>query len=292
MLIPAAPGGGVDTVGRILAIKLSASLGQQVVPENKAGAGTMLASEMLAQSPPDGYTILMATSSHTVNAAVRTHLRYDPIADFAPVALVGSTPDLLVVNPKSPYHTLGELVAAAKKNPKKITYGSSGPGTVSQLEGEQLKFLGGIDLLHVPYKGGIPAVTALIGGEIDSLFLGVVGLGPQVKAGKLRAIAYTGTKRSPLFPDVPTMAESGFPGWDTGIWYGAVVPAKTPPEIVALLNKHIVEALKSPDVRQKLAAIGIDPIGSTPAQFSTVMKNDIARWKKLVERDPKLKSDD
>jgi tripartite-type tricarboxylate transporter receptor subunit TctC len=251
-----------------------------------------MASEMLANSPPDGYTALMVTSSHTVNAAARKTLRFDPIADFAPVSLAGSTPDLLVVNADSPIRSLADLIAAAKKAPGKITYGSSGPGTLSQLEAELLKSGAGIDLLHVPYKGGIPAVTALIGNEINLLFLGTVGLAPQIRAGKLRAIAITSKKRSPLFPNVPTMIESGFPGFETGIWYGLMVPAKTPPAVIAKLNKRVNDALKQPDVRQRLVTAGIDPLGTTPAQFETVIKDDIARWQKLVEQSPQLRIED
>jgi tripartite-type tricarboxylate transporter receptor subunit TctC len=292
LLIPAAPGGGVDLAGRILATRLSATLGKPVVPENRAGAGTLLGSEMLAQAAPDGYTILLMTSSHTVNAAVRKSLRFDPIGDFAPVSLVGSTPDLLAVNAQSPIQSVADLVAAAKKTPGKLTFGSSGPGTLSQLEPELFKQTAGIDMLHVPYKGGVPAVTALMAGEIDTLFLGVVALAPSVQAGRLRAIATTGKTRSPRFPNVPTMIESGFPDWDTGIWYGVVVPAKTPPAVVALLNKQVNDALREPDIRNKLSAIGIDPMASTPEQFTSLMKSDIARWKKLVQRLPQLKSDE
>jgi tripartite-type tricarboxylate transporter receptor subunit TctC len=292
MIIPAAPGGGVDSAGRILATRMTALLGKSVVPENRAGAGTMLASDLLAKAPADGYTILMATTSHTVNAAVRKNLPYDPIGDFAAVTEVGYTPDLLVVNAESNIKTMAELLAAAKKSPGKLTYGSSGPGTLSQLEPELLKQDAGVDILHVPYRGGVPAVTAVIAHEVDMLFLGVVALAPHITSGKLRPIASTGSTRLAMFPNVPTMAESGFPGWDTGIWYGLVVPAKTPPEVVALLNKAANEALKDPDVRSKLASIGIEPKGTTPEQFTKVMDDDIARWKKLVEKLPQLKSTD
>lgn len=289
MIIPAAPGGGVDLGGRILATRLSATLGKPVVPENRAGAGTMIASEMLAQSAPDGYTILLVSSSHAVNAAVRKSLRYDPLGDFAAVSQIGSTPDLLVVNPQSGIRSVADLVAAAKKAPGKMTFGSSGPGTLSQLEPELFKKAAHIDMLHVPYKGGVPAVTALMGNEIDTLFLGTVALAPLVKTGKLRPIAVTGKTRSPMFPDVPTLAESGFPDWDTGTWYGVLVPAKTPPAIVATLNKHINDAIRQPDIRDKLAATGIEPKATTADQFSSLMKTDIARWQKVVEKMPQLK---
>ncbi len=292
MLIPAAPGGGVDSVGRILATKMSASLGKQVVPENRAGAGTMLASEMLAVAPPDGYTVLMATSSHAVNAAVRKSLRYDPINDFIAISLAGSTPDVMVVNSNSPIRSVADLVASAKKTPGKLMFASSGPGTISHLEGELLKAGAGIDILHVPYKGGAPAVTALLASEIDLLLLGPVALTQQIKGGKLRPIAITGKKRSSLLPDVPTMIESGFAGWDTGIWYGMLVPAKTPPEIVVMLTKHMNDALKQSDVREQLINAGIEPLGTTGAQFTALIKEDIVRWQKVVEKSPNLKLDE
>lgn len=292
MLIPAAPGGGVDSAGRILATQLSMTLGKPVVAENRAGAGTMLASDLLAKSEPDGYTILVVTTSHTVNAAVRKTLPFDPIGDFAGVSLIGSTPDLLVVNAQSGIRSLADLITAAKKSPGKLTFGSSGPGTVSQLEPEMLKDATGIDMLHVPYRGGVPAVTAVMSNEVNMLFLGVVAVAPQIEAGKLRPIATTGKTRLPMFPDVPTMAESGFPDWDTGTWYGVVVPAETPPAVVATLNKHINDALKLPEIREKLAGIGIEPKGSTSEQFSSLMKDDIARWKKVVQKLPQLKSNE
>jgi tripartite-type tricarboxylate transporter receptor subunit TctC len=291
MIIPAAPGGGVDSAGRILAQYLSEKMGQSVVTENVAGAGTMLGSETLARSQPDGYTILMATSSHIVNAAVRRTMRYDAIGDFAAVSLVGSTPDLLVVNADSSIKSVADLIAAAKKDPGKLTYGSSGLGTLSQLEPELLKDETGIDILGVPYRGGVPAVMAVIGKEVDSLFLGVVALAPHIEAGKLRPLAVTSPARLPRFPDVPTMAESGFPNWSTDTWYGVLVPAGTPSDIVATLNKHINDALKLPEIRQKLAAAGIGPEASTPDQFSSIMKNDLGRWKKVIEKLPELKID-
>ena len=292
MLIPAAPGGGVDSLGRVLATKLSVSLGKPVVPENRPGAGTMLASENLSTSPPDGYTMLIITGSHAVNAAVRNNMPYDPIKDFTFVSLAASAPDLLVVNAESPYQSLGELIAAAKKNPGKLTFGSAGAGSASQMDAELLKNMAGIDMLHIPYRGGMPAVTALIGNEINLMFLAAVGLAPQIKAGKLRALAVTGQKRTPLFPDVPTMAEAGLPGYSSEIWYGLVVPAKTPPSVVALLNRHTNEALRDPIVREKLMNAGLDPEGTTPDAFTKLVKDDIARWKKVVEKSPQLRVTD
>lgn len=292
MFIPASPGGGVDLGSRIIAARLSQTLGKPVVPENHDGAGTILATELLAHAKPDGYTILMVTSSFAVNAAVRQPLPFDPNADFATVSQYAYTPDLLVVNAESDIKSVADLVAHAKKAPGDLAFSTSGPGTLSELEPEQLKSAAGIDMLDVPYRGGIPAVTGLMGNQTTMLFLGVVGVAPLVKAGKLRAIAATGKQRSRLFPNVPTMAESGFPDWNTGTWYGVLVPAKTPPDVIALLNKQINDALNQPDVRAKLAKIGLEPVGSTPEQFSTLIKSDIARWRKLVEQHPELKLED
>lgn len=288
MFIPASPGGGVDLGSRILASRLSKTLGEPVVPENHDGAGTILATELLAHAKPDGYTILMVTASFAVNAAVRKPLPFDPDRDFIPVAQFAYTPDIVVVNADSSIKSIADLVAQARKAPGQLAFATSGPGTLSELEPEQLKAAAGIDMLDVPYRGGIPALTGLLGNQTHLLFLGTVGVAPMVKAGKLRAIASTGEKRSPMFPNVPTLAESGFPGWKTGTWYGVMVPANTPAEIVATLNKQINDALNQPDIRKKLASIGLEPVETTPAQFSSLIKADIARWKQVVARNPDL----
>ncbi|SAL49888.1 Tripartite tricarboxylate transporter family receptor [Caballeronia sordidicola] len=292
MFIPASPGGGVDLGSRIIAARLSETLGKPVVAENHDGAGTILATELLAHSKPDGYTILMVTSSFAVNPAVRKMLPFDPNTDFTAVAQYAYTPDLLVVNAQSNLHSVADVIAEAKKKPGDLAFSTSGSGTLSELEPTQLKTYAGIDMLDVPYRGGIPAVTGLMGNQTNMLFLGVVGVAPLVKAGKLRAIAATGKSRARQFPDVPTMAESGFPDWDTGTWYGVLVPAKTPPAIVALLNKQINDALRQPDVRTKLAKIGLEPRGGTPEQFSSLIRSDMARWQQLVLKNPQLRSED
>jgi tripartite-type tricarboxylate transporter receptor subunit TctC len=289
MIIPAAPGGAVDGIARVLAIKLSASLGKQVVPENRPGAGTMLASQMTASATPDGYTILVCTSSHAINAAVRKSTPYDSVNAFGFVSLVASVPDMLVVNASSPYKTLADIIAAAKKAPGKVTFGTAGPGSYSDMDAELLKTLTGADLLQVPYRGGTPAVTGLMGNETQMVFLSLPGLVPQIKAGRLRPIAVTTATRSPLFPQVPTMAEAGAPGYDSASWYGVMVPAKTPPAVIALLNQRINEALKQPDVKQQLAALGVDAVGTTPEAFTDTMKKDIARWQQVVEKNPQLR---
>ncbi len=291
IIIPAAPGGGVDLVGRVLATRLSQTLGKSVIPDNKPGAGTMLGSQELASAAPDGYTLLAITSSHAVNAAVRK-LKYDPIKDFAMISLVGSAPDMLVVNSSSPINNLNDLIAAAKKDPGKMTFGSAGQGSGSHMDAELLKNMTGIDVLHVPYRGGMPAVTALLGNETNMMFLSAVGLQAHIKAGKLRPIAVTGKERTAMFPDVPTMSEAGLPTYSAAVWYGIVAPAKTPPEIIATLNKAINDSLKMPEVRDKLIAAGIDPIGTTPQAFTAYVKEDIARWQKVVDKSPQLRVTD
>lgn len=291
IIIPAAPGGGVDLVGRVLATRLSQTLGKSVIPDNKPGAGTMLGSQELASAAPDGYTLLAITSSHAVNAAVRK-LKYDPIKDFAMISLVGSAPDMLVVNSSSLINNLNDLIAAAKKDPGKMTFGSAGQGSGSHMDAELLKNMTGIDVLHVPYRGGMPAVTALLGNETNMMFLSAVGLQAHIKAGKLRPIAVTGKERTAMFPDVPTMSEAGLPTYSAAVWYGIVAPAKTPPEIIATLNKAINDSLKMPEVRDKLIAAGIDPIGTTPQAFTAYVKEDIARWQKVVDKSPQLRVTD
>ena len=289
MLIPAAPAGAVDAIGRVLAEKLSTSLGKQVVPDNRAGAGTMLASQELANATPDGYTILVVTSSHAINAAVRKGAKYDPVKDFAAVSLIATVPDLLVVNATSPFHSVADLIAAARKEPGKFTYGSAGPGSYSQMDAELFKSLTGTDLLHVPYKGGVPAVTALLGNEIHAMFLSAPGLLGYVKAGKLRALAITTDKRSPMLPGVPTLSEAGVKIFYAASWYGVLVPAKTPPDVIATLNRHVNEALKLPDTKTRLSALGVDTVGSTPQYFSSYLQDEITRWQKVVENSPQLR---
>lgn len=289
MLIPAGPGGAVDTVARLLGAKLTAALGQSVVPENRPGAGTMIASDMVAKAKPDGYTLVVITGSHTVNAAVRKILPYDAEKDFAPVSLVATLPDLLVVNPSLPVKSVKELIADARAQPGKLTFGSAGTGSTSHLEGELFKQMANVDILHVPYKTGVEAVTGIVGDQVKVLFFNAIGVAGQIKAGKLRALATTGAKRTPMFPDLPTMAEAGLPGYETGSWYGVLLPAGTPAAIVARYNREIVKALKAPDVQQALTATGAEIVGSTPEEMGKFMQQEIAQWKGLVERRPELR---
>jgi len=290
IVVPAGPGGGADTLARVLAERLGPAIGQPVVVENHPGGGTTRASELVAKAPPDGYTLYLVTSSHAINAAVREgNLKYDPVKDFVPAMLIGSLPDLLVVNPRVPAKSVAELIELARKSPGKLTFGSAGAGSGTHLEGELFKSLARIDLLHVPYRGGTSVVTDVIGGHVDMVFFNAIGTVPHVKAGTLRALAISSAKRSPLVPDLPTMQEAGVPGYETGSWYGILLPAGTPPSIAATVNREVATLLKTADVREKLARLGVEIASSTPEEFGAYMRDDIARWKKLVATKPELR---
>ncbi|OZI34214.1 hypothetical protein CAL29_11760 [Bordetella genomosp. 10] len=291
MVVAGAPGGASDTIARILSEKVGSILGQSVVVENRPGAGTMLASEFVAKAPPDGYIIQFITDSHTINGALRKHLRYDPVRDFSAVTLLATQPNLIMVAKDVPVQTLGDLVALAKKEPGKLTFGSPGVGSSSAMAGELFKAVTGADLLHVPYVGGTPAVMDALGGRVDALFLPVIDMAQYAKNGRLRALAITSKHRSPLVPDVPTNAEAGVPGVEAGAWYGIAAPGKTPASVIQILNHAFVAALKDPTVRERLLATGSEVIGSTPDYFARYMVDDIAHWKHLVQEKPSLAID-
>jgi tripartite-type tricarboxylate transporter receptor subunit TctC len=288
IIIPAAPGGASDLLGRLLSSKLSTELGESFIPENVAGAGTIIASTQLAHAQPDGYTLLLVTSSHAINAAIKAQLPYDPVKDFAPVSLVATLPDLLLVNPAVPAHSVRELIALARKEPGKITFGSAGLGSGTDMDAELFKSMAGVDLLHVPYKGGTPAVTALVGGQIQMMFSNPVSSLPLIKAGKLRPLAISSKTRSPLFPEIPTVAEAGVPGYDSQSWYGVLAPAGTPQGMVDTLNAAIGKILAMPDVIKQVESVGGVAQSSTPQAFGQLLAEDIARWRKLVAATPSL----
>ncbi len=288
VIIPSAPGGASDLLGRLMASKLSAELNAAFVTENVAGAGTIIASEQLAHARPDGYTLLLVTNSHAINAAIKAHLPYDPVKDFAPVSLVATLPDLLLVNPALPVHSVRELIALARKEPGRITFGSAGLGSGTHMNAELFRGMAGIDLLHVPYKGGTPSVTALVAGQVQMMFSNPVSALPLVKAGKLRALAISSKNRSPLFPDVPSISEAGVPGYEAQTWYGILAPKGTPPAIVATLNRAVEKILAEPDVRQQIEAVGGAARASTPQAFEQLLVEDIDRWRKLVASTPTL----
>jgi tripartite-type tricarboxylate transporter receptor subunit TctC len=283
MVVPFAAGGGTDIIGRLVAQKVTEAWGQQMVVENRAGGGSVIGTEAVARSAADGYTLLLAAPPFTTNAALLPKLPYDALQDFAPVVLVATAPLILVVHPSLPARSVKELVAIAKARPGQLSYGTSGNGGPQHLAGELLKSMAGIDLLHVPYKGGAPAVVDLVGGQVQLGFASTLTAIPFVKAGRLRAIAVTGPRRSAILPDLPTVAEAGFPGYETTTWYGILVRAGTPPAVITTLNADIARALNLPEVRDRLASEAAEVVGGTPASFATFIQAEIARVRKLAK---------
>jgi tripartite-type tricarboxylate transporter receptor subunit TctC len=285
MIVPFPAGGATDIVGRLVAQKLTESWGQQVIVDNRGGAGGTIGSDAAAKSPPDGYTMLVGTSStHAVAPSLYPKLAYDPVRDFAPVTLIANATILLAVHPSVPAKNVRELIAIAKKQPNALSFASSGNGGISHLVGEQFKSVAGIQMLHVPYKGDSPALVDLVGGQVHLMFGTAVSFLPYVKSGRLNALAVTNSKRSPIVPNVPTVAESGLPGFEALQWFGIFVPAGTSRDIVAKVNADIVKALKLPDIRERMTALGAEVVGSTPEQFAGFVKADTAKWAKVVKQ--------
>lgn len=282
IVVGASPGGGIDIVARELGQKITALTKQPVVVENRPGASTTIGGAAVAAAQPDGYTVFMASTSFAIAQALYKKLPYDAIKDFAPVTLVASGPLVLTVHPGNPARDLQELLAWAKTKPGKPSFGSAGPGTSVHLAGELLRLNMGLDYVHVPYKGGAPATQALMSGEVDMVFDVLTANLPQIKAGRVKAIAVTSQKRSPLLPDVPTLLESGYRDAEIAGWYGLLAPAATPKPIVASLHALVVKALADPDLRAKLAAQATDPIGSGPAEWTVYYRSELTRWAKVV----------
>ena len=283
LVIPFPAGGGSDIVGRVVAHKLSELVGQQVVVDNRGGAGGNIAAELVARAAPDGYTLLMPHASiQTVNAALYEKLSYDPEKDFVPITLLTTVPNMLAVHPSVPVRSVKEYIALAKKFPGKLTFGSSGNGTAGHLANELLNSEAGIETLHVAYKGAAPALVGLLSGEVDSLTTNVSVLLPMVRTGKVRALAVAGLKRSGVVPDIPTIAESGLPGFDADSWYGLVAPAGTPPAGVSLLHAAVVKALRDPAVQAQLTKVGAVTIGNTPQEFLERVRVDTAKWARVL----------
>ncbi|MGZ8212108.1 MAG: Bug family tripartite tricarboxylate transporter substrate binding protein [Burkholderiales bacterium] len=276
------PGGTNDIVARVVAPKLGEYLGQQVVVDNRGGANTAIACEIFVRTPPDGYTIMLNAPGHATNPAMMK-LSFDSIRDFSFITQAAESQNLLVVHPSLPARNVKELIALSKKHPGVINYGSSGIGTTVHLSAELFKHMAGIDWVHIPYKGGGPGVVALLAGEISLYFGNVPTVIRQARDGKLRALATTGAKRSGAAPDIPTVAESGVPGYEVTTFYGVSAPAKTPRPIIDKLHAEIVRALKSPEVSEKLQGLGADPVGNTPEQYSTFMRAEIAKWDKVIK---------
>ena len=282
MIEPFPPAGATDIVGRIVAQKQQERLGQAVVVENRPGAGGSLGSDVAAKSAPDGYTVLMATSSTHSIGPVLQKLPYDPIKDFAPITHVASVPNVLVVSPKLEVKNLQELVALARSQPGKLNYASAGIGSITQLNVEKLKLIAKLDIVHVPYKGTALSIPDLASGNVAMLFDSLASALPNIKNGTVRPIVLNAAKRSTLLPDVPTLAEAGMPEFDLYTWFGMFAPAGTPPEIVARLGREVVASLKAPDVLERFAAVGAEPVGSTQAEFVERIRNDAAKWAEVI----------
>jgi tripartite-type tricarboxylate transporter receptor subunit TctC len=283
-VVPIAPGGGADLVARVIAERLSRNLGQQVVVENRAGGGTVIGTESVARSAADGYTWLLGTAtSHAINASLLKKLPYDPVKDFAPIALVAVLPQIIVIHPALPATSLKDFIALAKKRPGEILFGSPGNGSNNQLGAEMLNIVTGIKTLHVPYKGAGPAITDLLAGHLQYMFTTVPPALPQVKAGRLRALAVASAKRSTLLPDLPTTAEQGARGVEAASWNGILLPAGAPREIITRLHAEIGAVMKQPEVIERLAGAGVEPAMMTPEEFAAYIESETARYAKVVK---------
>jgi tripartite-type tricarboxylate transporter receptor subunit TctC len=283
LVVPFTPGGGIDGIGRILGARLSEVWGQQVVIENKPGAGGNIASEFVARSAPDGYTIYITAAGLAVNRYLFASINYDPLADFAPVTLICLFPNMLVVPNSSQLHSVSDLLALAKMNPGKVTFASPGHGSSPHMSGELFKYLAKVDLTHVPYRGASPAYTDVIAGRVDCTFAVMASALPLVQSGQLRALGVTTGARVAAAPEVPTIAEAGVPGYDTSSWFAFFVPAKTPPEIIRKMQADTVAALAEPQIRAKLDALGVVVVGSTPEQLGTHLKAEMDRWAPVIQ---------
>jgi len=283
IIVPFAPGGGTDLIARLVADGMSKDLGQPVIVENKPGAGTIIGTDYVAKSLPDGNTLVMATFAHAVNPALQPKLPFNPEQDFAAVSLIGTSPNVLVVRPDRPYRTVRELVAAAKAAPGKLTYGSFGNGTSAHLAGALFASLAGVNLTHIPYKGSSPAITDLLGGQIDMMFTTVASVAQHITAGKLRAVAVTSARRSPAWPDVPTIVEAGVPGYMAESWYGLYAPAGTPAATIARLNAAAKQAVKADSFRTRVEGEGLLPAAGAPEELDRYVRAEQARWRKVVQ---------
>ena len=284
LVVPFAAGGGADIVGRLIAQKVSEGIGQQVVVENKAGAAGNIGAAYVAKSKPDGYTLLFTGPNHTTNVSLFRNLSYDPIKDFSPISLLTGAPYLLVVHPSVAANDLAELLAYARGSTKPLAYGSAGNGTAGHLAMELLKSLAGIDMLHVPYKGGAPMLTDLIGGRVLLGFDNVLSSVPYIAANQIKALASSGAARAAQLPKIPTISESGLPGFEVMVWQGVLAPVDTPAEVIVLLNRQFVSALKAPAVAERLAAMSIELFGDQPEAFAQFLKKDIAKWAEVIKK--------
>ncbi len=282
-IVPYPAGGPADILARVFAQKLTPKWGQQVVVDNRAGANTIIGMEIAARAAPDGHTLILATTAMAINAAIVPKLPYESVRDFTPITHLVSASFLLVVHPSMPARNLGELIALAKTKPGQITFGSGGTGSPTHVSGELLKTMAGIDMVHVPYKGMAPALSDVLAGHISVLFSDPLVMLPFVKQGKVRAIGVSGAHRYPAAREIPTLAETGLPGYESGIWYGVLAPAGVPKQIVETLHTGIVQALKEPDVQERLASLGTSVIGDSPAQFKSFIEAELVKWAKATK---------
>ncbi len=283
IIVPFPAGGPSDILTRMMGPKLTDLWGQQVVVDNRPGAGTIIGTDLVAKAAPDGYTLVMVYTGHATNPGLHSKLPYDTLRDFAPVTLATTLPIIVVAHPSLPAGSVKELIALAKARPGQIAFATSGNGSTGHLAGELFKSVARVNLLHIPYKGSAPAIADVLGGQVAIPFDGLPAALPHVQAGKLRAIAMTSLERSPLLPDVATIAESGFPGFSSDAWFGVLAPARTPPAVVQQLNANMVKVLQLPEIRDRLVAMGYRPIANTPEQFDAFIRAEIAKWGKVIK---------
>jgi tripartite-type tricarboxylate transporter receptor subunit TctC len=283
MIVTAAAGSGPDLVARMVGQKLNVALGQPVVIEDRPGAGGSIAAELAAKAPPDGYTLVMASAgSHAVSPALYPKLSWDPVRDFVPITIVSVAPNVLIVHPSLPVKTVRELVALAKARPGQMSFGSGGSGSSAHLSGELLRLLAGINIVHVPFKGAPSAALGVIGGQVEMGLLNLPPTLPQVRSGRLKALAVTTVKRAAALPELPTIAEAGVPGYEASTWYGVMAPAGTPSDITAKIYAGIIAGLRTDDMRARIAVDGGEVVGSTPEEFTAVLKRDLEKWTRVV----------
>lgn len=283
LIVPFPPGGGTDAMARVLAPKLGESIGQQVVVDNRGGAGATIGTEIAAKSAPDGYTLLLMTITNAIGMSLYPNLKYDLVRDFAPITRLATTPHVIVVHPSVPVKTVKELIALAKARPGALAYSSSGTGTAAHLGGEYFASLTGTKMLHVPYKGGGPSVAALVGGEVAVGFTTLPSVIGQIRAGRLRAIAMMTAQRSPSLPDLPTVQDAGIANYDVGSWYGLSAPAGTSREVITRLHDATVKLMALPDTKERLANSGFEVITSTPEVYGEFVRTEVSRWAKVVQ---------
>ncbi len=284
IVVPFPPGGATDILARAVAQDLQKGFGQSALVENRPGAGGNLGADLVAKSPGDGYTLLMGTvGTHGINVALYSKMPYDAVKDFAPITLVALVPNVLVVHPSLPVKSVRDLIDLAKREPGKLNYASSGNGTSIHLSAELFKSMAGVSMLHIPYKGSSPALADLVGGQVGLMFDNLPSALPFIRAGKLRAVAVTSSKRAPVLPELPTIAEAGLPGYEASSWFGILAPASTPRDVVGKLHDAIVKGLATPETSERLASQGAEQVGNTPEQFAVFIREEIDKWGKVVK---------